>query len=267
MKSVNQQNAPKTWDEFFVLCDKIQALGITPIAHSEVPWIVATMFEAVLLGICGATHYNKAFSQLDSNALSSSSTINALETFKRLKPYCNEDHVGREWNLATADIINGRAAIQIMGDWVKGEFDEADQRAHNDYLFWLTPTQNGEYSFAADTLTFFRQTDNKRLIAQNDFADLLMQKETQIAYNKHKGSIPARIDIDIKSLDAYGKSSAQAFATASKNSTLVPSWAHNMAVQDKLKKAWIAVIHDYWKNDNISASKTATKLAELTRDL
>jgi len=265
MKNANQKTAPKTWDDFFALCDKIQAMGITPIAHSEVPWIVATMFEAVLLGTGGATHYNKAFSQLDTTALASSATINALETFKRLKPYCSEDHVGREWNLATADIINGRAAIQIMGDWVKGEFDEADQVAQKDYLFWLTPTHKGEYSFAADTLTFFRQTDSDRLNAQNDFADLLMQKETQIAYNKHKGSIPARTDINLQSLDAYGQSSAQAFSNASKNSTLVPSWAHNMAVQDKLKKAWIAVIHDYWKNDNISASNTAKKLADLAR--
>ena len=153
--------------------------------------------------------------------------------------------------------------MQLMGDWVKGEFDTAHKKANTDYLFWASPTQNGEYSFAADTLTFFKQTDPARQQAQTDFATLLMTPEVQIAYNKHKGSIPARTDIDLNQLDAYGKASAQDFAQASSKSTLVPSWAHNMAVQDDLKKAWIEVIFEYWNNSSVSASATASKLAAL----
>ncbi|WP_051534523.1 extracellular solute-binding protein [Deefgea rivuli] len=265
MRRVSQTRAPATWDEFFNLCDRLVAAGITPLAHSEVKWQVATLFEAVTLGVCGASHYLNAFSKLDQAALSGPQTIKALETFRRLKPYCSADPVGREWNLVTADIINGRAAMQLMGDWVKGEFDMANKQANSDYLFWASPTQNGEYSFAADTLTFFKQTDPARQQAQTDFATLLMTPEVQIAYNKHKGSIPARTDIDLNQLDAYGKASAQDFAQASSKNTLVPSWAHNMAVQDDLKKAWIEVVFEYWNNSSLSASATASKLAALAR--
>jgi glucose/mannose transport system substrate-binding protein len=265
MRRVNQNRAPATWDEFFNLCDRLKAEGITPLAHSEVKWQVATLFEAVSLGVCGAAHYLKAFSQLDHAALTSAQTIKALETFRRLKPYCSPDPAGREWNLATADVINGKAAMQLMGDWVKGEFDTANKQANSDYLFWASPTQNGEYSFAADTLTFFRQDEPARLQAQNDFATLLMSTEAQIAYNKHKGSIPARTDIDVQKLDAYGKASAQDFAQSSSKNTLVPSWAHNMAVQDDLKKAWIEIVFEYWNNDSINASSTASKLAAAIR--
>jgi glucose/mannose transport system substrate-binding protein len=265
MRRMNQNRAPATWDEFFNLCERLKAEGITPLAHSEVKWQVATLFEAVTLGVCGAAHYLKAFSQLDHAALTSAQTIKALETFRRLKPYCSPDPAGREWNLATADVINGKAAMQLMGDWVKGEFDTANKQANSDYLFWASPTQNGEYSFAADTLTFFRQDDPARLQAQNDFATLLMSAEAQIAYNKHKGSIPARTDIDVQKLDAYGKASAQDFAQSSSKNTLVPSWAHNMAVQDDLKKAWIEIVFEYWNNDSINASSTASKLAAAIR--
>ncbi|MBY0445653.1 MAG: sugar ABC transporter substrate-binding protein, partial [Burkholderiales bacterium] len=100
---------------------------------------------------------------------------------------------------------------------------------------------------------------------QNDFATLLMSSEAQIAYNKHKGSIPARTDIDVQKLDAYGKASAQDFAQSSSKNTLVPSWAHNMAVQDDLKKAWIEIVFEYWNNDSINASSTASKLAAAIR--
>jgi glucose/mannose transport system substrate-binding protein len=265
MRRINQVRAPSTWDEFINLCERLQAAGITPIAHSEVKWQVATLFEAVTLGVCGANHYLNAFSALDQSALSGAQTIKALEMFRRIKPFCSVDPVGREWNLVTADIINGRAAMQLMGDWVKGEFDTAEKQANSDYLFWASPTQNGEYSFAADTLTFFKQKDPARQKAQTDFATLLMTPEVQIAYNKHKGSIPARTDIDLNQLDTYGKASAQDFTQASSKNTLVPSWAHNMAVQDDLKKAWIEVVYEYWHNDNLSASATASKLAALAR--
>nr|WP_314900768.1 extracellular solute-binding protein [uncultured Deefgea sp.] len=265
MRRINQVRAPSTWEEFIQLCERLQAAGITPIAHSEVKWQVATLFEAVTLGVCGANHYINAFSKLDQSALSGTQTIKALEMFRRIKPFCSVGPVGREWNLVTADIINGRAAMQLMGDWVKGEFDTAEKQANTDYLFWASPTQNGEYSFAADTLTFFKQKDPARQKAQTDFATLLMTPEVQIAYNKHKGSIPARTDIDLNQLDAYGKASAQDFTQASSKNTLVPSWAHNMAVQDDLKKAWIEVVYEYWHNDNLSASATASKLAALAR--
>ncbi|WP_157670795.1 extracellular solute-binding protein [Chitinibacter sp. GC72] len=265
LRRVNVSQAPRTWDELIALCDKLQNAGIMPFAHSEVKWQVATLFEAVSLGLCGAKYYVDAFSRLDQGVLSGPETIRALEMFRRLKPYCSPDPVGRDWNLVSADIINGRAAMQLMGDWVKGEFDTAGKQAGSDYLFWAAPNQNGEYSFAADTLTMFRQDDPKRAIAQRDFASLLMSPECQIAYNHHKGSIPARTDIDRNRLDSYGKASAADFADAAQRNTLVPSWAHNMAVQDDMKKALIEVVYEFWHNPNITAAAAASKLAATAR--
>lgn len=265
LRRINVSQAPRSWDELLSLCQKLQNAGITPIAHSEVKWQVATLFEAVSLGLCGAKYYVDAFSKLDQATLSGPNTIRALEMFRSLKPYCSDDPVGRDWNLVSADIINGRAAMQLMGDWVKGEFDTAGKQAGSDYYFWAAPNQNGEYSFAADTLTMFRQDDPKRALAQRDFASLLMSPECQIAYNHHKGSIPARTDIDRNRLDTYGKASAADFADAANKNTLVPSWAHNMAVQDDMKKALIEVVYEYWHNPNITAAAAASKLAATAR--
>ncbi|WP_273429502.1 extracellular solute-binding protein [Chitinibacter tainanensis] len=265
LRRVGVSQPPRSWEEFISLCEKLQAAGITPIAHSEVKWQVATLFEAVALGMGGAKYYNDAFSRLDPATLSGQQTIQALELFRRIKPFCSEDPVGRDWNLVSADIINARAAMQLMGDWVKGEFDTAGKQAGTDYYFWPAPNQAGEYSFAADTLTMFRQDDPARAIAQRDFAELLMSPECQIAYNHHKGSIPARTDIDRNQLDAYGKASANDFADAAQKNTLVPSWAHNMAVQDDLKKAWIEVVYEFWNSPTMTAAAAASKLVAVVR--
>ncbi|MDR3427351.1 extracellular solute-binding protein [Silvimonas sp.] len=261
VKRVGVTQAPTSWDDFFVLCDKLMAAGITPLAHSEVKWQVATLFESVVLGLCGAQFYLQAFSKLDASALSGPQMARALETFRRLKRYCTPDSVGREWNLATMDVINGRAAMQLMGDWVKGELDEANRRPGEDYLFWAAPTVNGEYSFAADTLTFFRQDEPVRRKAQLDFARLLVSHEGQLAYNKHKGSIPARTDVDTNKLDAYGRASSRDFSQAASRNVLVPSWAHNMAVQDDQKKALIEAVAEFWSNDNMTPADGARRLA------
>ena len=33
----------------------------------------------------------------------------------------DQNFPGRDWNLASAMVINGQAGIQLIGDWAKGE--------------------------------------------------------------------------------------------------------------------------------------------------
>ncbi|MBE9608317.1 extracellular solute-binding protein [Chitinilyticum piscinae] len=257
---VGVRQAPSDWNSFFALCEKLKQAGLPAIAHSEQSWQVATVFEALALGLGGAQFYVSAFSKLDQAALTGQTMIRALEALKQLKPYCTVDTAGRDWNLATADVITGRAAFQIMGDWSKGEFVQAGKVQGQDYYCWPTPTQNGDYSFAADTLTFFRQKDARLDTAQRDFASLLMSKDGQEAFNLYKGNIPARTDVDLSRFDDYARQSARDFAQAADRQVLVPSWAHNMAVQDSVRGGFFDVIGEYW-GSNMSASDAARKLA------
>lgn len=102
---------PTTWDEFFVAADKIKAAGLVAVAHGGQPWQDATTFESVVLGLAGPEFYRRAFVALDADALNSPTMVKALKTFKRTKAYTDEGAPGRDWNLATAMVINGKAAI------------------------------------------------------------------------------------------------------------------------------------------------------------
>jgi len=258
-------NAPKSWDDFFVIAEKLKQMGTPMLAVGEQAWQIATMFEAITCGLGGAAFYNAAFSQLDQAALNGPVMIRCLETLRQMKPYCTPDSAGREWNLATADVINGRAAMQLMGDWAKGEFAQAGKTQGVDYLCVPSPTQNGEYSFAADTLTMFKQTEPRLIAAQRDFVSLLMSTEGQEVFNLYKGNIPARTDVNINRYDDYAKQSSRDFANAASKQVLVPSWAHNMAVQDEVKLAFYDAVDAFWKNGNMSAQDAARRFADAAR--
>lgn len=61
--------------------------------------------------------------------------IASLELLARLKRYTPNVAIARDWSLVTAHIISGRAAIQIMGDWVNATLDMDKQESNKDYWF------------------------------------------------------------------------------------------------------------------------------------
>jgi len=113
---------PTSWNEFNAAADKLMAKGITPLAHGGQAWQDATVFEAVALGIGGPEFFHKAFVELDPTTLKSPTMVKVFDQMRKLRGYVDSNFSGRDWNLATAMVMNGEAAFQIMGDWAKGEF-------------------------------------------------------------------------------------------------------------------------------------------------
>ncbi|MEC8080333.1 MAG: ABC transporter substrate-binding protein, partial [Pseudomonadota bacterium] len=115
---------PSTWEQFFEAADKIKAAGFTPLAHGGQAWQDATLFEAIALAK-GSQFYSAAFVGLDDATLRGADMIDVFKTFKKTREYVDPGFSGRDWNIATSMVINGDAAMQIMGDWAKGEFTAA----------------------------------------------------------------------------------------------------------------------------------------------
>ena len=63
------------------------------------------------------------------DAIDSPQMIKAFETFRKVLSYTDANRANRDWNLATAMVINGDAAMQLMGDWASGEFMKAKKVA------------------------------------------------------------------------------------------------------------------------------------------
>ncbi|HEX9844316.1 MAG TPA: ABC transporter substrate-binding protein, partial [bacterium] len=130
---------PTTWEEFATAADKIQKAGFIAVAHGGQPWQDATVFESVALGVGGAEWYKKAFVDLDPKALNGPQMEKSFATLRTVQKYIDKDAANRDWNLATAMVITGKAAMQFMGDWAKGEFTAAGKAPGKDYVCMPAP--------------------------------------------------------------------------------------------------------------------------------
>ena len=255
---------PANWEEFFVAAEKIKAAGLIAIAHGGMPWQDATVFESVALGIGGAPFYRKALVELDQATLTGPQMMKTFETLARIKTYIDRDAAGRDWNLATAMVINGRAGMQFMGDWAKGEFTAAGKKPGADYLCVAVPGTEGAYTFNIDSMLMFKMKKPEDQQAQQVLASAIMSPDFQEVFNLNKGSIPVRSGVAKAKFDSCAQKSIADLDASSKSGSLVPSLAHGMAVSPAAQGAMSDVIARFM-NSTMSAKEAAMALAKAAK--
>jgi glucose/mannose transport system substrate-binding protein len=251
---------PTNWDEFAVAAEKIQKAGFIAVAHGGQPWQDATVFESVALGVGGAEWYNRAFVNLDASALNSPTMEKSFSTLRNVQKYIDKDAANRDWNLATAMVINGKAAMQFMGDWAKGEFTAAGKSPGKDYICVPAPGTKGAFTFNIDSFIMFEQKSADARDAQRALASSIMEPQFQEVFNLNKGSIPARTGMPMGKFDQCAKDSSSEFESSAKSKKLVPSWAHGMAMPASAQGAMFDVVTQFM-NSNMTPKAAAEKMA------
>jgi glucose/mannose transport system substrate-binding protein len=132
-------DAPKSWEEFFAAMDKLKTAGLVPIAWGGQAWQELKVFNAVLLSQVGLEGFKKIYIDKDTETMKSPAFLKTLEIFGRMRDYVDKAAPGRNWNDATAMVITGKAGVQFMGDWAKGEFAAAGQTAGKEYGCAIAP--------------------------------------------------------------------------------------------------------------------------------
>jgi glucose/mannose transport system substrate-binding protein len=255
---------PANFDEFFVAADKIKAAGMIAVAHGGQPWQDATVFESVALGVGGADFYKKALVNMDQPALTGPTMIKTFDTLGKIKTYIDKNSPGRDWNLATAMIINGQAGMQFMGDWAKGEFTAAGKVAGKDYLCVAAPGTEKAFTFNIDSLAMFKVNDPATQKAQLVLASTIMSPAFQEVFNLNKGSIPARAGVSPAKFDTCAVKSMADLDIANKAGGLVPSMAHGMAVNAATQGAITDVIARFM-NSTMSSQDAVVALAKAAK--
>jgi len=251
---------PTTLDELFAAGEAIRDAGFVPLAHGGQAWQDATIFESVVLGSQGTEFYQQALVELDPEALGSDQMVAALKDFKRLRGLMDEGMSGRDWNIATAMVIEGEAGFQLMGDWAKGEFTAAGLTAGEDYLCAAAPGTQDAFTFNIDSLAMFRVSDDAEQEAQKTLARLVLEPTFQEAFNLAKGSIPARPDLDMSEFDSCAQQSLADFQSTAEKDGLVPSMAHGMAVRASVQGAIFDVVTNYFNDADMPAEDAAERL-------
>jgi glucose/mannose transport system substrate-binding protein len=251
---------PTDWDDVFPVLDKLKAAGLVPLAFSGQKGWERNLFNAVLVGKGGNALWLAIYGKRDADAAMSAGFKTVAETYGRLRGYVDAGAPGRNWNDATNLVIQGKAGMQIMGDWAKGEFAAAGQTAGKEFDCTILSREGG-YVMGGDVFALPKQKDPEQQKAQLLLAKVMLDPETQIRFAQKKGAIPVRLDLDVSSLDACAQKAMKLLADKSHQ---VP--AQELLSPPALTGAIEDVISQYWNTPSMTADAFVAKIAAVLKD-
>ena len=265
MNAVGVMELPVTWADFNAACEKAIAGGKICLAHLSADWTDATTFENVVYGL-DIDLFRKAFVEGDVAALRSDGMVKAFDQMRLMvTKYMDPAIAGRDYDTASNMMANGDALFFIMGDWEIGVLKAVGHNPGDDILCGPAPTNSGKPGFIlnSDSVVFFKQTDPDFIEGQKLLAHLILSPEFQTVFNITKGSIPARMDVDLSTGFNACQQKSQADLKASiEAGTLVRSMAHNMTVLQKYRGAMMDVITQFVNTPEMSSSDAANAMAD-----
>ena len=265
MEAAGVAELPKTWADFNAACDKAVAAGKICLAHLSADWTDATTFEVVVYGQ-DKDLFQKAFVEGDPEAMRSEGMVKAFEQMRLMvDKYMDPAIAGRDYDTASNMMANGDALFFIMGDWEIGVLKAVGKEPGADILCGQAPTDWGKPGFIlnSDSVVFFQQNDPDYQEGQKMLASLILSPDFQTVFNISKGSIPARMDVDLSNGFNPCQQTAQADLKASVEAgTLVRSMAHNMTVLQKYRGAMMDVITEFVNTPDMSPADAANAMAD-----
>ncbi|MCE1253780.1 MAG: extracellular solute-binding protein [Anaerolineae bacterium] len=150
------ENPPATWSELLEDVKKLKAAGITPIAlGAGDKWPAAFYWEYLAVRIGGKAAFDAATNR--SGSFTDPAFVEAGNKIKELvdaKPF-QDGYLGATWGDEATLIGNGKAAMDLMGQWGPGAFkDNSTSKAGiGDAQGWFPfPAVEGGAGDAADAL-------------------------------------------------------------------------------------------------------------------
>ncbi|ACM29631.1 ABC transporter substrate-binding protein [Rhizobium rhizogenes] len=243
---------PKSWDEFFAALDKLKAAGVQPVAWGGQSWQESKVFNMILLTQVGIDGFLKIYADKDKGEASTAGVKKTLDILSKLRSYVDEGAPGRNWNDATAMIISGKAGVQFMGDWAKGEFTAAGKEAGKDYGCMLAPQSPGMV-YVADSFSFPKLTDPAAQKGQTLLAEVAMDPAVQVEFSLKKGSVPMRTDVDKSKLDICAQKGLELMSAGK----IVPDQA--LILPPQQAGALNDFVDEFWSNPSEDSASGAEK--------
>jgi glucose/mannose transport system substrate-binding protein len=252
---------PKTWDELIASGEKFRKIGVIPLAISDEGWQVAKIYDSLMIDTYGPEFYKKAVVDLDDATLRGPEMVKVFQKLRQVRGLADENFAGRDWAVATGMVASGKAAMQVMGDWAKGEFLGKGMKAGKDFLCFPTPAVHPNYLFLMDAFGMFTSTNSDIKDAQDALAATAMDPNVQLKFNLLKGSIPARRDVDLSSFDDCAKESLADREAAIKSGSMYGSLSEGFGNQAQFSSVFLDVVGKFFVTD-MSAENAVKQLAD-----
>ena len=185
---------PRTWDEFYGLCERIRAAGIAPLSIPGVNWLYPdAFFRAACFNLEGAPGW-QSLAALAPGARTDSRFVRAAEVEQRvmeryaLRGWEGESHTGAE-----IDFLQGRAAMTVSGSWLVNEMagkipDEFELGAMNFPVFSDGAADPTTIQTGSDCFFVFATGDTQRERLTIDFLRFLTSRSRAEAFVRELNS-------------------------------------------------------------------------------
>ncbi|KHT63753.1 sugar ABC transporter substrate-binding protein [Photobacterium gaetbulicola] len=231
-----QLATPETWEQVIEVFSQLQAHGVAPLAIGNEPWQIVQLFENIAFGLGGAQYYKKAYIELDAEALSSQTTLEALHLFRQISALVLPYLTKQTWDSATRQLLEGSRAFQITGDWVAGDLMALNGQFPENIGCYPTPAHHPGFIYNMDSLVLFKSPHLKAEVA-NQVAKSVSTPELISSFNKQKGSVPPYHNASLSGFSSCAIDAYEDFLLAEKQGNLVPSMIDSMAVSPVIEKA------------------------------
>ena len=237
--TANNLTAPTTWAEFETAANTLKTAGVTPLAIGDSGiWANGMVFETILIGTLGVEGFNGLWT--GATAWDDPMVTASLEQYKKIldpaNGWINTDHSSLSWDQAVDKLIDGSAAMTIMGDWANGDFTAKE---FADYGWAPAPGNSAIFQALSDSFglpALAPHPDETRA-----FLAWLGSAEAQAIFNPYKGSIAANTTSGDPPAGELQYNAYQKSAQADwKANPIVPSMEHGAAANP----AWSSAIND-----------------------
>ena len=182
-----------------------------------------------------------------------------FEQLRTLKQYTDNGYANRNWNDTTNMVITNKAALQVMGDWARGEFAAAGMTGVKDFGCMIGLNEDKPVvSTDGDIIVFFKQDNPDVEAAQKRLAALLLSPKVQVAFNNAKGSMPVRGDVDLGTADPCMQKALKAVEDPAKIVT-----ATNRFITENTNQQINELVSQFFADDSMSPDDATAKFADV----
>lgn len=195
------------WEKFSADLAAVKAKDKAPLCLGAKDRLASVeLFENTLLGVVGVDGWKKI--REDSFDWSGPQLKEALTKYGDLLSYADPDAGGLTWDQAAKRLAEGKCAFLSMNDSVYGELLANKAEEGEDFGRVSFPGTDGAYLAIVDTFVAAASTPNG--LNAIKFLTTITDPAVTVEFNRVKGSVPVRKDVDVSSLPPYQQEASKA---------------------------------------------------------
>lgn len=192
---------PKTWDEFLAVSKKLKDAGYIPIANAaKETWPQGGWFDFLDMRVNGPEFHKDL---TDGKIPYTDPRVKKVFTYWAQlvnNKYLLENPASYTWQDAANLMIQGKAAMYLMGDFIRDQYPADRAAAELDFFRFPIIDPKVPIGEEAPTDGYFIPAKAKNVANAKAFLSFLGSKEVAEMAAQDLGRLPVRSDVDVKTL-------------------------------------------------------------------